>query len=187
MLGFASYDEAEALFWPSVGFDVVGEFDHVGTNRFGLSVPGCSGAVSVGSLTGFPVGRVVVWGWSGLGEGRLPPWVVYLYIAERLGDPIGALSDETEPTLRFQHSAANAGPAAESARTRIGYFTNSGSSPGECPTRIRAGSALIAASRTSVRSATLFGDALPRRSTTASGSPVQSAKQYIGWNPYLRL
>ena len=36
--GFASYDQSEAVFGPPVGFDVVGELDHMGTNPLGFRI-----------------------------------------------------------------------------------------------------------------------------------------------------
>ena len=36
--GFASYDQSEVVFGPFVGFDVFGEFDHMGTNPLGFRI-----------------------------------------------------------------------------------------------------------------------------------------------------
>ena len=49
MEGFASYYQSEVV-GPSVGFDVVGEFDHMGTNRLRFQIFGVVvGADTVGS------------------------------------------------------------------------------------------------------------------------------------------
>ena len=102
--GFASDDESEA-FGPSVGFDVVGEFDHMGTNRLRFQIFGfVVGADSVESLLRVvdPCGvGVVVLGWDALGKGGLPAWVVWGDVAEGFGYPVGASSDETEPDVAF--------------------------------------------------------------------------------------
>ena len=86
--GFASYDQSEVVFGPFVGFDVFGEFDHMGTNPLGFRIVDLRGVgvVNLGpvvSLRGVgvvnlgPVVSVVVLSWSGLGKGGLPAWVVY--------------------------------------------------------------------------------------------------------------
>ena len=76
---------------------------------------------------------------------------------------------------------------AESARTRIGCTTASGSSPGWCPRCCSAGSWAMAIATTANWSAPEFAAAFPARNTPASASPLASRKQNIGWNPNPRL